>query len=246
MRGLVLVGLAMFVGMGCSSSKSMSNGGSGGNGTGGSGGTASGGSDGGAESGGAGGSAGGGGAAGTGGVAGSAGAGGMSGSGGGGTGGASGAGGSAGAGGSGGGGAGSGGAGGSGGAMGDGGTGKACGGLAGLKCSPGGWCDYPGDTCGQGDQLGQCKQSEGNTRNCGEVVCGCDGHAYPNACAAHIRGSDTSNTKSCIPGNGGDNAPCGKDSDCQTGFKCCTGGGALGSPLVCKQVPAGYNCPALP
>ena len=31
-----------------------------------------------------------------------------------------------------------------------------------------------------------------------------------------------------------------------TGFKCCVTGGAVGSPIACRQIPAGGQCPALP
>jgi hypothetical protein len=51
-------------------------------------------------------------------------------------------------------------------------------------------------------------------------------------------------TTSCIPGNGGANAPCGADTDCMSGYKCCTTGGRAGSPIACKQVTGA--CPALP
>jgi hypothetical protein len=134
------------------------------------------------------------------------------------------------------------GSGGSGGAAG----GKPCGGIAGLTCGLGEWCDFANDSCGAGDQQGRCQPRGGYTASCGQPLCGCDGNSYPSPCAAHLRGTDTSATNACIKGNGGDSAACGKDSDCQTGYRCCSTGGAVGSPIACKKLPPGAACPALP
>ena len=137
---------------------------------------------------------------------------------------------------------------GSGGATGSGGgTGAVCGGLLGLTCGVSQWCDFPGGTCGAGDQQGQCSPRETCTpTDCSNVVCGCDGHSYCNACLAHSRGLDTTDTRSCIPGNGGAGIPCAADTDCRTGFKCCRGCGAVDCPIACTQVVTGGQCPALP
>jgi hypothetical protein len=225
---LVLATMTAVIG-GCGS-----NGGS--SGSGGSGGAGA--RDAGMMAGGAGGSSGAGGASGSGGTSG---AGGASGSGGAsGAGGASGMGGSAGAGGSAGG-----GSGGSGVTDGgaEAGSGKRCGGFTGKQCGPSEWCDYPGG-CGAADQEGDCQPM--NEQGCPPttmVVCGCDGRAYRNACIAHFARTDTTDSPSCIKGNGGTGDPCGADGDCRMGWKCCTGGGAIGSPLVCMQVS---QCPLLP
>jgi hypothetical protein len=82
--------------------------------------------------------------------------------------------------------------------------------------------------------------------DCTTVVCGCDNKSYASECSAHRHGIDTTGSRACITGNGGTGAPCGADTDCQTGFKCCVAGGAIGSPIACTQVAAGGQCPALP
>jgi hypothetical protein len=120
-----------------------------------------------------------------------------------------------------------------------------CGGIAGATCALGQFCAFGNGQCGAGDQQGQCELAGGAV--CPQqIVCGCDGKTYSTACAAHVNGVDTMSTTSCIPGNGGTGAPCGGDSDCMTGYKCCVTGGAAGSPIACRQIPAGGSCPLLP
>jgi hypothetical protein len=126
-----------------------------------------------------------------------------------------------------------------------GGSAKVCGGIAGVTCAPVEFCDFGNGQCGAGDQQGQCELS-GGALCLQQVACGCDGHTYSSACAAHANGVDTMSTTSCIPGNGGTGAPCGQDTDCMSGYKCCVTGGTAGSPIACRQIPAGGSCPALP
>jgi hypothetical protein len=132
-------------------------------------------------------------------------------------------------------------AGGSGGA---GGAGRVCGGITGATCTGvGEFCYFGNGQCGANDQQGMCELSGGAI--CTQtVVCGCDGNTYSSACQAYANGIDIMSTTSCIAGNGGANAPCGADTDCMTGYKCCTTGGRAGSPIACKQVTGA--CPALP
>jgi hypothetical protein len=139
-----------------------------------------------------------------------------------------------------------GGSGGTGGAGGTGGSGKVCGGIAGQQCDVNEWCDFPGDTCGAGDQLGQCQQQPGGGLCAPQVACGCDLKTYRTICDAHLSGVDTVSNLSCIPGNGGMGAPCGQDTDCMTGYKCCETAGRVGAPIACRQVAAGAPCPGLP
>ena len=125
-----------------------------------------------------------------------------------------------------------------------GGAGIVCGGGAALTCGPGDFCDFGDGQCGAGNQRGQCTLA-GGALCLQEPVCGCDGNTYSSACAAHENGVDTMSTTSCIPGNGGTGAPCGHDSDCMSGYKCCVTGGTAGSPIACRDVGTG-SCPALP
>jgi hypothetical protein len=122
---------------------------------------------------------------------------------------------------------------------------KVCGGITGATCDTalGEFCNFGNGQCGAGDQQGHCDLSGGGVCT-QQVVCGCDGNTYSSACMAHANGVDIMSTTSCIPGNGGANAPCAADTDCMSGYKCCTTGGRAGSPIACKQVTGA--CPALP
>lgn len=124
-------------------------------------------------------------------------------------------------------------------------TGKACGGKGGSQCDVGEYCDYPDDTCGTADQIGECKAPPTCGNSC-SAVCGCDGQTYFDRCNANLNGVDSIAGKACVPGNGGEGASCFGDPDCQTGFKCCRSCGAIGCPQACTQIPAGGSCPALP
>jgi len=105
--------------------------------------------------------------------------------------------------------------------------------------------DFGNGQCGAGDQQGHCQLSGGAVCQ-QQVVCGCNGNSYSNACSAYADGVDITSTTSCIPGNGGAGAPCGQDGDCVSGYKCCVTGGRAGSPIACRQVSAGASYPALP
>ena len=75
-----------------------------------------------------------------------------------------------------------------------------CGGLAGFRCAPDEYCDFPDDAaCGAGDQTGTCRdRPEICTLDC-PGVCGCDGQFYCNACIAASAGVDVDPDGSCSP-----------------------------------------------
>jgi hypothetical protein len=76
-------------------------------------------------------------------------------------------------------------------------TGKNCGGIAGLQCKSGEWCDFDG--CGGIDALGNCRPQPTvidcppvSTSSCLHPICGCDGTHYGcDPCAANRAGSDS-------------------------------------------------------
>lgn len=75
-----------------------------------------------------------------------------------------------------------------------------CGGLLGLACEEGEYCDYPPDaTCGFADATGVCKSVPLHCGRQSEPVCGCDGQTYRNACAAHAAGISVASEGACKP-----------------------------------------------
>ena len=71
-----------------------------------------------------------------------------------------------------------------------------CGGLVGLTCDDGLYCDWPDEICGAGDVFGECKPRPAECEP-GESVCGCDGQRHDSACAAAMIGVDVADLSRC-------------------------------------------------
>lgn len=84
-----------------------------------------------------------------------------------------------------------------GGAGGAGGGSSACGGIAGMICDPGFYCDYPNDDCGAVDEQGLCTAIPTTCTDEVLPTCGCDGMVYGNPCETNAAGVDAS-TSGCI------------------------------------------------
>lgn len=63
-----------------------------------------------------------------------------------------------------------------------------CGGLQGLQCAEGEFCNYADGSCGAADQLGVCEVIPTACDDVFDPVCGCDDQTYSNACEANAAG----------------------------------------------------------
>ncbi len=86
-------------------------------------------------------------------------------------------------------------------------AGNACGGLLGLSCAEGQFCDFPLDAiCGAADATGVCEVIPQACTREFNPVCGCDGVTYSNGCIARSEGVSVASLGECAPSEG---ATCG-------------------------------------
>jgi len=100
---------------------------------------------------------------------------------------------------------------GGGGGTGSGGTGgggqKICGGIAGLQCDRGQFCEFPVGVCSSiADGTGVCKQQADACPAIYAPVCGCDNKTYGNDCERQAAGVSALHAGAC---DGGGQKVCG-------------------------------------
>jgi hypothetical protein len=81
---------------------------------------------------------------------------------------------------------------------------RQCGGLAGLSCGRGEFCDYGAACSSVADGTGVCRTLPGACTLIYAPVCGCDGKTYGSECAAHGQGVSVAAQGECKPKPGND------------------------------------------
>ncbi|MBX2811528.1 MAG: Kazal-type serine protease inhibitor family protein [Myxococcales bacterium] len=99
-----------------------------------------------------------------------------------------------------------------------------CGGLSGLGCENGFYCQYEAySLCGADDGLGECLLIPDICTEVYDPVCGCDDVTYDNACNAAIESISVAYTGECTDAPPPpDGAPCGGNGgiSCGGGYYC--------------------------
>lgn len=76
--------------------------------------------------------------------------------------------------------------------------GEACGGIQGLACAEGEFCNFAPDAlCGAADQTGTCQTIPQACDLIFDPVCGCDDQTYGNACEAQLAGVSVAREGAC-------------------------------------------------
>ncbi len=72
-----------------------------------------------------------------------------------------------------------------------------CGGIAGVSCPDGQFCNFESEFCGNGDQGGVCTPIPRVCTEILDLVCGCNGITYLNECLAHEAGASVARRGAC-------------------------------------------------
>jgi hypothetical protein len=111
-------------------------------------------------------------------------------------------------------------------------TGTTCGGLRGMSCATGEFCELPTGSCNVSDATGTCvvKKALGSCPNLfvAQLVCGCDGKTYDSDCERQAAGISKQADGACPTADAGVimiptlPAACQVDGDCCVAVDACT------------------------
>lgn len=79
------------------------------------------------------------------------------------------------------------------------GLGQTCGGLIGIPCNPGLWCQNAPGQCKVFDGFGKCAKVPTICTKIFKPVCGCDGKTYGNDCVRQAKKVQLAHTGRCRP-----------------------------------------------
>jgi hypothetical protein len=113
----------------------------------------------------------------------------------------------------------------------------ACGGIAGMPCPTGEFCDLPAGLCGAADLDGRCVEISAACPEFYSPVCGCDGVTYANDCFRQAAQAQKAHDGPCVEPDCTMNGDCGEGAFCAKPLGECAGDGQCEArPTACPDV----------